>query len=458
MQFDQPAALNPPLLEAASPAAGSSTPPRRSLLRRLAAWAATERSPALLESIRQLTLLRSLSTAGQFAAIVYATSLHVSMPVTGMLVVVGILLLLNLATWHRVETEAPATHREIFAQLLADLAALTALLLATGGVDNPFSLLYILQVVLMAVLLPLPLALAGTLLVFVAFTLSHGFAEPLVLDNGQPLPREILLLGQWISFALTSGMIAWFVVRIVAALSLHERRLREAEQKAANDDALLRIGALAAGAVHELATPLTTMAVLVNEMQHEEGASSLRRDVATLSSQIQVCRQTLRSLMAVAGQAGEELSGSEPLDRFLDAIAQTVRKMRPRLRLSCRWDGPQPPPEVRNEPTLKQAILILLNNAADASPEDVRMEGQWGAEQLVLSILDRGTGMPQLGREHLGRMFFTTKAPGQGMGLGLVLTVSIVSRLGGTVEWSNRPEGGVCAEIRLPLRSLTTRA
>jgi len=301
------------------------------------------------------------------------------------------------------------------------------------------------------------LALVGTLLVFAAFTISHGYAEPLMLDNGMPIPRDVLLLGQWISFAVTAGVIAWFVVRIVAALSLHERRLREAEQKAANDDALVRIGALAAGAVHELATPLTTMAVLVNEMRLDGGSASLPRDVETLSSQIQVCRQTLRSLMAVAGHVSDEGSGSQPLDAFLDAIANTVRKMRPRLHLTCAWDGPRPAPEIHDEPTLKQAILIILNNAADASSNDVRMLGQWSADQLVLSVLDRGTGMSELGREKLGRMFFTTKAPGQGMGLGLVLTVSTISRLGGTVEWSNRPEGGVCAEIRLPLRSLAMR-
>jgi two-component system sensor histidine kinase RegB len=220
----------------------------------------------------------------------------------------------------------------------------------------------------------------------------------------------------------------------------------------------LRIGALAAGAVHELATPLTTMAVLVNEMQQVPGASTRLRDVETLSAQIDVCRQTLRSLMAVAGHASDEGSGNEPLDCFLDSIANTFRKMRPRLHLTCHFDGCRPVPEIRDEPTLKQAILMILNNAADASPDDVRMNGQWSPDHLVLSILDRGKGMPELGREKLGRMFFTTKAPGQGTGLGLVLTVSTVSRLGGTVEWSPRPEGGVCAEIRLPLRGLTTRA
>jgi len=417
-----------------------------------------EHSPALLENIHQLMLLRSIAACGQTAAITYAAWLDVAMPLTGMLVVITLLVVLNVATWARLATNQPATHREIFAQLLVDLAALTALLVATGGVDNPFSLLYLLHVVLMAVLLPLPLALSGALLVFAAFTVSHGFAEPLLLADGGPLPRDVILLGQWISFVLTAAAIVWFVVRIVEALREHERRLREAEQKAANDDALLRIGALAAGAVHELATPLTTMAVLINEMQHEPGSAAHLHDVETLSSQIDVCRQTLRNLMAVAGHASDEGHGHEPIDRFLDSIAGTMRKMRPRLHLACQWDGPRPVPEIHDEPTLKQAILILLNNAADASPDDVRMTGQWSRDQLVIAVLDCGKGMPDLGREKIGRMFFTTKAPGQGTGLGLVLTVSTVSRLGGTVEWSNRPEGGVCAEIRLPLGGLTTRA
>ena len=76
------------------------------------------------------------------------------------------------------------------------------------------------------------------------------------------------------------------------------------------------------------------------------------------------------------------------------------------------------------------------------------------AQSLYVTVADRGSGVAPDRIDMLGRTFFTTKAPGQGTGLGLVLTASTVNRLGGTVRWSNRADGGLCAEIRLPLDRL----
>jgi two-component system sensor histidine kinase RegB len=113
-----------------------------------------------------------------------------------------------------------------------------------------------------------------------------------------------------------------------------------------------------------------------------------------------------------------------------------------------------PGPEIFTDQSLQQAILILLNNAADASPDHVDVDGRWDADWLVVAVSDRGSGVAAGNLEKLGRTFFTTKQPGKGTGLGLVLAASTVARLGGTIGWSNRPGGGLSAEIRLPLRGL----
>ena len=103
---------------------------------------------------------------------------------------------------------------------------------------------------------------------------------------------------------------------------------------------------------------------------------------------------------------------------------------------------------------LQQAILILLNNAADASPHDVQIAGRWDEDTLRLLVGDRGPGVDTAALGKLGRAFFTTKQAGKGTGMGLVLTASTLDRLGGKVTWTNRPEGGLAAEITLPLRGL----
>ena len=410
--------------------------------------------PALMGSLRQLMILRTIALCGQAAAIITSSALGVALPLAPMVAVIASLVVLNAITWARLKRPIPASHYEIAGHLVFDLSAFSFLLYLSGGTANPFTLIFVLHVVLMALLLPPLLAWLGTLLVVAAFSLVARFRLPLQLGSGEPLAPALLSFGQWLSFALTATVVAWFVVRIVATLREHDRVLRDAAQNALNDEAILRLGALAAGAAHELTTPMTTMAVVVGEMKREASTPALQRDVGVLAAQIEACRQTISNLLAAADHARAEGGGRERLDAFLHAIASRFRAMRPDVVITCQWEGGQPVPQMFAEQAMKQSILALLNNAADASPNDVRMTARWDEETLHVAIGDRGSGVPLGHLDKLGRVFFTTKAPGKGTGLGLVLAANAMKHLGGTLRWENRAGGGTQAEIVLPLRAL----
>jgi two-component system sensor histidine kinase RegB len=415
-------------------------------------------APPLLAGLRQLWRLRSVAIVGQALAIAVALGLGVALPVVPMASIVGLLVMLNVLVSARLKRGTPATHGEMAAHLALDLAAFTALLLLAGGTANPFGLVFLLHVVLIAMLLPWRLALAGTALVIASFALAFHFAAPLRDANGMAFPDDLMALALWLAFTLTAAVTAWFIVRIVATLREHERLLREAARRALNNEAVLRIGTLAAGAAHELATPLTTMAVVVGEMRRQAITPAQQRDVAILAGQIDICGQALVNLRAAAGHAQTEGGERARLDAFLVSIVARFRAMRPDIPLEARWDGTTPAPEIFADQSLHQAILVLLNNAADASPHHVEVAAKWDRESLQLTVSDRGGGVPAGSIDKLGRTFFTTKPPGQGTGLGLVLTASTMDRLGGTVRWSIRTDGGLVAEIRLPLRGLTLAA
>jgi two-component system, sensor histidine kinase RegB len=415
---------------------------------------AADDPPALLASVRQLMNLRTIAVGGQVVAMAVSTALGVVLPLAPMIAVVGLLVALNLVTWFRLKRPASASHYEIAGYLALDLAAFTILLFLSGGAANPFSLLFVLHAVLVALLLPPLPAAFGTLLVLACFSLVARFNVPLRLGSGEPLPPGLLAFGHWLSLALTAAVVAWFVVRIVAALRENDRLLREAAQKAQNDETILRLGALAAGAAHELASPMTTMTVVAGEMGREANTPSLRRDVGILKAQIEACRQTISNLLAAAGHARAEGGGRERLDAFLGSIGERLRTMRPEVNLTCRWDDESPVTEIFGEQSLQQAILALLNNAADASPDDVQMTASWNADTLRVSIGDRGAGLPTGNLDKLGRVFFTTKPPGKGIGLGLVLASNAIKHLGGTLRWQSRSGGGTQADIVLPLGTL----
>jgi len=404
--------------------------------------------------VRQLFVLRSIAVTGQIVAIAVSLKLDVALPVSPMLYVVAALILLNVLMWISLRSSTEFSHIALVANLGLDLAAFTLLLFYSGGITNPFFLLFVLHGVLIALLLPVPAAAIGVGLVVLCYVTLLRISLPLALTSGVVLPSELIAIGQLLSFTLTTAITAWFVIRIVRSVREKDRSLTEAAQQALRDEAVMRVGALAAGAAHELATPLTTMAVAAKEIGRDADSPSVQRAAAILRSQIEQCRGTLDNLMAAAGHAQATGGGLERFDRFLDAIASQCRAMHPGAKIGCDWSGLVPAPDIFAEQGLRQALLSLLNNAVDASPQDVSFAASRQTDEFELSISDRGPGVGPSDLGKLGRTFFTTKPLGKGAGLGLVLAARAIERLGGTLSWHSGAERGLRARIVLPIAAL----
>lgn len=405
--------------------------------------------------IRQLLLLRWVAVGGQAAAIASCIVLGVHLPLVGMVSVVGALTLLNLFAAMRLRMRAAVHPAEVACHLALDLAAFVALLFLSGGAANPFSTLFVLHAVLMALLLT-PLAAAiGAVAIVACYVALGRISFPLLMASGNEVHPGLMQVGRWIAFALTVVVSAWFVMRIVATLREHDRMLAMAERKALRDEAVLRVGVLAAGAAHELSTPLTTMAVVTSEIALHAQTPELERDAAILAEQVAVCRETISNMLAAAGHAGAVGGGRERLDLFLESIAQRCRTTRPEAHITCEPDPAIRDAQIFAEQGLRQAMLALLNNAVDVSPNDVRLEGLRQGDALRLSVSDRGNGLEQPALEQLGQAVFSTKPRGEGAGLGVVLARRSVERLGGTLGWEKRTGGGMRAVVTLPWASLS---
>ena len=409
---------------------------------------------AAVASLRQLAQFRWVAVAAQIMAVTAAYVVDVALPYGVMIAVVATVAGVNLLLSRRLHQPIPTTHLEVFWHLFVDLAALTLLLALSGGARNPFAVLYFLHVVLVALLLPGRMVAVGTAIAIALWLVAAELALPLLLRDGTEVPARLLVPARWFSVACTATMIAWFVARIRAALQAQEHLLLEVARKAQNDEAVMRIGTVAAGAAHELATPLMSMSVVIKEWQRAGAAEDFGRDVGILASQIEACKEALSHLRAAARATRWEAASVQPLDVFVNELVGRCRAMRPDVKLRSDVAGPAPAPCIAAEPALKQAILVLLNNAADASPGYVHMATAWHHGELDIEVTDRGPGIPPERLGDVGRRFFTTKPAGQGNGLGVILTASTIERLGGSVKWCNRPGGGACAHVRLPLSGL----
>ena len=191
---------------------------------------------------------------------------------------------------------------------------------------------------------------------------------------------------------------------------------------ALRNERIVALGTLAAGAAHELGTPLSTMAVVLGEMtQGSRSTSPSSPRHRTLRSQVDACKHTITRMVAAAGQARAEGGGAQPVDEFVRETLERWRLLRPAVSLTERLSGPAPAPSILTEQTLRQAIVNLLNNAADASPESVELDCSWGRDRLRLEIRDRGPGLSREAEMRAGRGFFSTKPAGEGNGIGLLL-------------------------------------
>lgn len=405
------------------------------------------------DHLRRLVLLRGIAIGGQIVTVAFVSgALEIPLPLLPLAAGIGFLALFNLASWLRLRFHQPVSDGELFAQILVDVAVFSALLYLTGGAANPFASMYVLNLAIAAVALPPTYTWNVAAVAAGCYLLLIFFNTPLTHASGEPLQYRFLIAGMGINFVITGGLVAYFLVKITDTLREHERLLSDARESDINNERIVQLGALAAGAAHELGTPLSTMAVVVKELQVRWRKNpELLNELNLISDQIESCKDSLSNLLASAGQARMEGGGKVALDEFLKAVVEKCRLMRPKAIVTCRWQGTQPAPEIVVEQGLRQAIINLLNNAADASPEQVDVDGQWNEQELCLRICDRGDGIPQQAADKIGKDFFTTKSPGKGHGVGLVLSSAIISRFGGSIKLFNQLGRGACTEVRLPL-------
>jgi two-component system, sensor histidine kinase RegB len=404
-------------------------------------------------NLRRLVALRNIALGCQ-AFVVWAAVVHfrVSLPLHAFVWLVAGMAAVNLLTWLRLQGPWPVAEPELFSQLLLDVAAFTGLMYFGGGPTNPFVTLYLLPLALTAAALPERYTWAMAAITAVCYSALMVWYEPLPFDHSGhgESAMQLHVFGMWAGFILSDGMIAWFAVRMAKTLRERDRLLAEARERELKHERVLALGTLAAGAAHELGTPLSTMAVLVKDAQ---GGKSLRDEtLGVLREQIDRCKQILSSLSAAAGQVRAESGQGQALDEFLESILQKWRAMRPGAVARTTLEGLRPAPRIVAEQTLSQAILNLLNNAADVSPQDIDVSARWADNELTLDIADRGPGFDAEIVAGAGDAVVSTKS--EGLGLGLFLAFTTLQRLGGAVQLLNRADGGALCRLKLPLGPL----
>ena len=407
-------------------------------------------------NIQWLARLRWSEIAGQ-AVTVFAGQflLGGTLPIAPLLAVIAVGLVSNLAIEmyffgdrrRGAAKPRPVHEWQLALVMMVDIAILTGLLYLTGGPHNPFSFLYLVQIALAAVLVR---ALWTWMLVGLSFV---GFGILLLAHEPLAIPEDSRVIGAWVALGVASAFVVHFLLRITAALADRERELTEARHLTARQERLASLATMAAGAAHELSTPLGTVALAAKELERaltkDAATAELATDARLIREQVGRCRAILEQMAQGAGTVGEGVTActvGELLDEALVGIRETPRVLREHTEDVARSPLRLPPRAV------SQALRSLVTNAQDASPPNAAVVVQVTREdhQLDLVVRDRGAGMPSEVLARIGEPFFTTKAPGRGMGLGLFLARAVIEGVGGSLEIDSKAGQGTSVRVLLP--------
>lgn len=411
-----------------------------------------------------LRLRYGMVSSGTAVLIAAAPILRIHLPILlWALLPLALILISNLWLSRARPLRAGADHvqKTLGSLFVFDTVCLTAVLGLTGGPLNPFSLLYLVQITLSVVVLKKEWTWVLGVLSATCFGALFFLNVPLDGMRISPAEHGIFphLVGMWVAFVVAAALISFFTGRVSDALRLREQEVLALQERIARQERLTALGTLAAGAAHELGTPLGTIAVVACEIEHYAASldqpKELRDDAKLIRSEVERCRRILQRMSAEStgpgGESPQAISAGELLQRTLEQISVTHRN-----RVSVEVEDAQLSVTLPIETTV-QSLTVLVGNALDAGTDNLRVviKARCDGKDVSLLVCDNGCGMDREVLRHVTEPFFTTKEPGKGMGLGTFLVRTFAERVGGSLTYTSAPSRGTIATLTLPMQFST---
>jgi two-component system sensor histidine kinase RegB len=393
-----------------------------------------------------LVKLRWLAVVGQAVAVgVVHYGLGFAMPVAACLILIIASIWLNIALRLAYPLSHRLSERAAILLLAYDVLQLAALLYLTGGLANPFSVLFLAPVLISATALPPSRTIAlGVLVLFVSSMLAfHHMPLPWRADTPLMFP-PLYVAGVWFSILLGVAFTAVYAWRVSEEADDLAHALAAAELVMAREQHLSQLDGLAAAAAHELGTPLATITLVAKEIANAaKPGSPLAEDIGLLRQEVDRCRAILSKITTL--NEDESPLSTLTLRQLLEEIAGPQRPFGVAIAAQTEGDGPEP--STRRNPSVLYGIGNLVDNAVDFALTQVTLTGRWTANRVVIEVSDDGPGFPPDILMRAGEPYLTTRGARsrggprpdgrEGLGLGLFIAKTLLERSGATVSFAN---------------------
>jgi len=407
-------------------------------------------------ALQRLLLLRALVTIFSIiATLIFHSFSPLVLPVPQLTIAVFcVVASLLFGTW-RLRQKRPIPEHELLGQLLADIGILIVILFATGGASNPLISYLLVLLAVGATILPQRsvnvLALAN-MAVYTSFLLSE-----LQVDHNDHTTDnfQLHLVGMWVTFVVSGVLITLFVTRMAEAIRSRELTLARARENEMRNEQLVAIGTLAAGTAHALGTPLSTMSVLLTDLDKYSEAElktmPLKEDISLLRQQVMRCKDSLNKLTLFYNKADKRSPINGTLHMFMEEIQDYIHNIHPRANVSFTLHETALRASIPFDLSLRHAVINLIENAIKAAESSVLVTSQVAKSPKALieiTIQDDGPGIPASVMENMGEPFISTRK--DSMGIGIFLANAAIQRASGNIEMFNLKNGGAMSIIRLP--------
>ncbi len=407
--------------------------------------------------LRTLVMLRWMAICGQLAAILIASGYYdLALNLPAALFLVGLSALANVISGVLYPENRRLSEGEALSLLLFDCFQLAALLFLTGGLTNPFALLFLAPATIAATALErraTTIVVALTLVLVTILAVAH---VPLKLRDGTAITVPALFgFGFWLAIVTGVLFLALYARRVSTELHAMSDALMATQMALAREQKLTDLSGVVAAAAHELGTPLATIKLASSELADElADRADLRADAELIRDQADRCRDILRSM----GRAGKDdlHMRAAPFASVIQEAAEPHSQRKARVHLLLPTGGDQRQPMVRRRPEIIHGLRNLVQNAVDFARTSVWIDLDWTDHHLILTITDDGPGFPPAVLGRIGDPFMrqrdTRPDPSrphyEGMGLGLFIAKTLLGRTGARLEFTNATDPFLSEEER----------
>jgi len=403
-----------------------------------------------------LVLLRWLAIAGQSTAVLAVHyGLGFSLPIGLAFAAIAASVWLNIGLRLRYDVNHRLNDGPATILLAYDLLQLSALLYLTGGLQNPFALLFLAPIMISAVSLSVQRTLALVALMITAATFLAVFHLPLPWRPGEELRLPLLYLaGIWLALSLGAAFIAAYAFRVAEEARRLSDALTATELVLTREKHLTQLDGLAAAAAHELGTPLATITLVVKELRRATSDDDpIAEDLALLGQETQRCRAILAKLASLGAEGGDNWQ-SMSLRQLLEEVAEPSRNFGVDLEIDAAGDAAEP--RCARNPGIIYGLGNLIENAVDFASSRVRIEARWTRARIRIEVTDDGPGFSPEVLAKLGEPYVTTRGADRraksdegGLGLGFFIAKTLLERSGATVSMNNAEPPATGARIAI---------